>query len=113
MKLDRNITGTGRGKYALLKLRNLEHFKERDDGGDLAKPISDALETLERAGILDWGDTPATEFFVMRLKDKYASQALHEYALEAMDDGEDDYGQEVRELARRAGPNHPNCKVPD
>lgn len=104
MKLDRNINANGRGKYALLKLRNL-----RD--GDTT--VDAALRTLEEAGILDWGNTVDTEFMLIRLKDKYADDALYRYALSARMDGEDDYAREIEEMAGRAGPNHPNCKKPD
>ena len=104
MKLDRNINADGLGKYALLKLRNLRR-------GDPA--VDAALRTLDEAGILDWGNTVDSEFFVIRLKDKYADDALFRYALSARHDGEDDYGREIEEMAERAGPNHPNCKKPD
>ena len=104
MKLDRNLNPDGRGKYALLKLRNL-----RD--GDTA--VDAALRTLDEAGILDWGNTRESEFFVIRLKDQYADDALFRYALSARMDGEGDYAREVEEMAMRAGVNHPNCKKPD
>lgn len=103
MKLDRNLNPNGRGKYALLKLRNL-----RD--GDTA--VDAALRTLDEAGILDWGNTIDSEFMVIRLKDKYAADALARYAAVAsVDDPE--YASEIAEMAHRSGPNHPNCKKPD
>ena len=56
MKLDRNINASGRGKYALLKLRKLDDFDPFHKNGTGAK-VTAALKTLERAGILDWGGT--------------------------------------------------------
>lgn len=83
MKLDRNINADGMGKYALLKLRNLRR-------GDPA--VDAALRTLDEAGILDWGNTVDSEFFVIRLKDVNAANALFAYG---------------------SGPHHPHCKQPD
>lgn len=114
MKLDRNMTETGLGKYALLKLRKLKDFTDPDDPfQEVAKPIADAIQTLEKAGILDWGNSPETEFFVIRLKDKYGRCALHAYAEEAWRDGDTEFAAEVGELANRSGLHHPLCKKPD
>jgi hypothetical protein len=114
MKLDRNINDNKRGKYALLKLRRLDEFTGPDDPFQHVAPkIADAIKTLEGAGILDWGRAGTEgEFFVLRLKDRYAAEALEGYANEA---GKDDpeYADEVRELADRAGPKSPWCKTPD
>jgi hypothetical protein len=105
MKLDRNFKSNGIGKYALLKLRNMSDKTPNLD-------VDAALRTLDEHGILDWGNTPETEFFVIRLKDKYAASGLHGYANAAyIDDPE--YGEEVDKLARGSGPAHPNCKKPD
>lgn len=113
MRLDRNINRNGRGKYALLKLRKLDQFAHPDDPfQEVAKPIADAIETLEKAGILDWGNTPETEFFVIRLKDKYAPNALTRYALDSHQD-DPQYCREIMKLAKRAGENSPHCKRPD
>ena len=70
MRLDRNMNADGRGKYALLKLRQLEEFRGAD--GSFSMDITDAISLLVKYGILDWGDKPETEFFVIHLKDKYA-----------------------------------------
>lgn len=104
MKLDRNINPDGRGKYALVKVRSI-----RD--GDTA--VDAALRILDDAGILDWGTTPETEFFVIRLKDEYAPNALFAYGIAATVHGDPEYGQEIEEMSRRSGVNHPNCKKPD
>lgn len=112
MKLDRNINPNGMGKYAVLKLRMLEAFREQAPFGDIAAPIAKALETLEAAGILDWGNTPDTDFMLIRLKDRYAQAALRAYALAAhLDDPE--YAKEIGDMAERSGPSHPFCKRPD
>ena len=113
MKLDRNINGTGHGKYALLKLRCLADLDARKDQMPTTiEEVNNALNLLARLGILDWGDTPETEFFVMRLKDQYAISGLYSYGLAALKD-DPEYGSEVIDLAKRAGPYHPNCKKPD
>lgn len=114
MKLDRNINGNGRGKYALLKLRMLDDYTEQSAFGQLAKPIADAIKTLEEAGILDWG-VPETEaeFFVVRLRDRYAHTALFNYAQHAERDGQKEYAADIYGLARRAGRLSQFCKTPD
>lgn len=115
MKLDRNINGNGRGKYALLKLRKLDEFTPPDDPfQQVASPIADAIKTLEDAGILDWGITGTeAEFMLIRLRDKYAPGALYEYALAAERDGETEFAAEVRAMAHRSGLMSPWCKKPD
>lgn len=88
MKLDRNSTDPKRGKYALIKLR-------------VAKPVP-----LDQHGIhhsveteaIDYGSTPETDFFVIRLKDKYAAPALAAYAWAALRD-DPEYAKEVLDLA--------------
>lgn len=119
MKLDRNIEGNGgRGKYALLKLRNLEGWPDyfgtpRKDGA-IPAGLYNAIKTLENAEILDWGTSDSeSEFFVIRLKDKYSASALFGYADAADRDGEHEFAAEIREMAFRAGPAHPDCKKPD
>jgi hypothetical protein len=113
MKLDRNINPDGHGKYALLLLRNLENFREPGTfGGGLPPSIAAAIKTLEQAGVIDWGNTPEREFFVIRLKDKYAAPALSVYAHEAFND-DPEYSAEIAVMALRAGRNSPFCKRPD
>lgn len=113
MKLDRNSNSGGRGKYALLKLRKFDEFTEQGAFGKVAKPIADAINVLEKAGILDWGiEGSESEFFVMRLKDKYAGRALYQYAINAYPDNYE-YAAEVMALSKRAGTNSPFCKKPD
>lgn len=85
MKLDRNTSKDGKGKYSI---------------------------TNNRTGKVEHGDTPEAEFFVIKLKDKYAQDALVAYANAAAQD-DTEYANEVMELALRSGPAHPLCKMPD
>lgn len=117
MKLDRNLNDSGRGKYGLIKNRELRLcLLKAANGGDAvveeAAEIVKAVALLERVGIIDWGTTPETEFFVMRLKDSAASAGLRSYASVARN-FDPEYANEVTDLANRAGPYHPNCKRPD
>lgn len=103
MKLDRNAPD-GRGKYAVVYLRDLNGA-----GSDPRQ----ALETLREGGFVTMGKTGARdEFFVVMLKDKNAHAALMAYAAEAEAD-DPEYAAEVRQMAHRAGPYHPDCKRPD
>jgi hypothetical protein len=113
MKLDRNINGDGRGKYGLILNRELARAKDIHSPQGLTE-IEYAINILEHAGIIEWGG-PHTEneFFVIKLKDKYAGGALHTYASYAVRDGEIEYGQDVMELAKRSGEFHSSCKKPD
>lgn len=114
MKLDRTINPNKRGKYALLKLRKLDLFTEQGAFGEVAAPIADAIRVLEIAGILDWGiEGSESEFFVLRLKDVYAANALSAYATTAHLDGETEFASDIQALAFRAGPQSPFCKKPD
>lgn len=85
MKLDRNTSPDGLGKYSLV---------------------------INRTGAVDKGDTPESEFFVLKLKDKYAAAALDAYAKAAAADGETEFAQDVAVLADKAR-NHPSSKKPD
>ena len=108
MKLDRNSTLNGLGKYALLNLRRLRQDGQRvywqagGTNGILAVPNQ----------YVEFGDSLHNEFFAIKLKDKYAQAALTAYATAAAEDDEE-YAQEIRALAARSGPNHPLCKKPD
>ena len=86
MKLDRNENINGKGKYALLNLRTNK---------------------------IEWGyvDEP-DEFFVIKLRDKYAKDALEAYAAAIIHD-DPEFAEQVIELAMRAGPDSPYCKEPD
>jgi hypothetical protein len=108
MKLDRNSNSDGRGKYAFFNLRTNQ---------------------------VEWGDTPE-EFFVIKLKDEFAFEALSAYAdavkrkaayyrikariAEAPKADDylaeavkwDEYESKIRSLATQAY-NHPLKKLPD
>lgn len=114
MKLDRNIEGNeGRGKYALLLLRRLGLYRGRGTFDGLNPKIAAALKTLEDAGVVDWGYSDSeSEFFLIRLKDKYAKPALHAYA-DAAREHDPQWAAEVDLLASRAGTASPFCKQPD
>lgn len=115
MKLDRNINGDGKGKYALVRLRGTEKESE----------AYDCLSTLDALGHLDWGIVGAKdEFFVVKLRDKYAPGALKGYADAVMRDSgaEPDslrardkaqWAIQIQEMGSRAGDLSPFCKEPD
>lgn len=100
MKLDRNTNPDGRGKYALIKLRDnpIAGF-----GGNVGG-VPNCVAVKESA--IDYGNTPETEFFVIRLADKFAANALHAYAISCkVEDPE--FSQEVLDLANRAAAYEP------
>lgn len=107
MKLDRNAEPTGVGKYALVNMRRYRALPP-----DKAQEAHDLLGRLDALGIIDTGARGATdEFFVVKLKDRYAEPALTAYAnAAAADDAE--WATEVSALAARAA-NHPDKKYPD
>jgi hypothetical protein len=99
MKLDRN---NGRGKYAVVRLRGMQA------GSDAHA----RLRELTAGGFVEFGNPgDDDEFFVLKLKDRYAAQALFAYAAAARAD-DPEYADDVVELARRAA-RHPNSKKPD
>lgn len=101
----------GRNKYALIKNRKLDEIAA-ENGNELPANIAHAMALLLEEGVLDVGDRPETEFFVMRLKDRYAGPALLTYANHAAAN-DIEYAGEVNKLSKRAGMAHPNCKNPD
>lgn len=114
MKLDRHINVDKRGKYALLKLRCLDDWLQSGAFAEVPQTVRDAIKTLEDVGMIDYGTSGTeSEFFVVRLKDRYAQNALMAYATTAYLDGEKEFASDVQELAYRAGPASPFCKKPD
>ncbi len=98
MKLDRNQNG--RGKYAVVKLRQLDAH------------TANSLDALSAGGFVQFskpGD--ADEFFVIKLKDQYAAAALRAYAEAARPD-DPEYAADVMALADRAAA-HPQRRKPD
>lgn len=105
MKLDKNTNYAQQGKYALVKLRELA------DADKWTKEIFEAVELLSENGIIDYGDNPFTEFFVIRLKDKFAGPALTAYGLSAIND-DPEWSLEILRLAEKAA-NHAQKRMPD
>jgi predicted transcriptional regulator len=127
MKLERNINGTGRGKYGLIKTRRLaeiddaaEHQRRNVTGiTDMRNQerVRYAISILEDAGVIEWGE-PGTEgeFFVIKLRDLHARAALTAYCDDIAKDSphhDVEYQKDVRQLSFRAGPDSPFCKKPD
>lgn len=108
MRLDRNERGTG--KYALLKIRKLDELYKSENVD--VKKIIRAIELLKSVGVLDYGETQQTEFFVIRLKDQFAFHALNAYAQEAIK-VDFEYGSDVLRLADNSGLFHPFSRMPD
>lgn len=106
MKLDRNITTPRRGKYALIKLR-----QSIITPALVESALAVAGSVSVRSDAIDFGNTAESDFFVIRLKDKYAESALRAYAAAASFD-DPEYANEIRDLADIAK-NHPNKKRPD
>jgi len=104
MKLDRNVKPSGNGKYALIKMR-----------GELLREELDCIQTLVKYGRIDYGKRgEKDEFFVIKLRDRCARSALEAYADSVMVQLHDnEYAEEIREMARRSGPWSPFCKDPD
>ena len=69
MKLDRNTNPTGKGKYAIIKMREIP--------GDPRTPEDLAEAIKVNPQCVDFGEEGTdSEFFVIRLKDLYAEHAL-------------------------------------
>jgi len=106
MKLDRNINPDGKGKYALVLMRNVT-----ETGVNPASNSTVIIPKDWQQPVIDFGNTEDTDFFVIRLKDKFAEPALRAYAKAAMAD-DPEYAIEVMELAAKAA-LHPNKRIPD
>jgi hypothetical protein len=115
MKLDRNINGDGKGKYALVRLRDI-------DAGSEAAAL---LQRLHALGHLDWGCVnDPDEFFVVKLRDRFAPGAIKGYADAVMDASQKEtdpakskdlaqWAIQVIGMNQRAGDLSPYCKEPD
>lgn len=104
MLMDRNTNTGGKGKYALILLRSLP--------GDPRTPEELAAAILANPEAVDFGIRGSdSEFFVIRLKDKYAPKALEAYA-DAAEEDDQDWSLQVRGMAGRAA-RHPGRKRPD
>ena len=113
MLLDRNHPDNeGHGKYALILVRKLDDCRS-GTFGELPKDMEAALKLLTDEGIIDLG-MPLTEseFFVIRLKDRFAQEALAAYAQAAFEI-DPEWSEEVHVLSGRSGLANPWCKDPD
>lgn len=108
MKLDRNINPSGKGKYALVNLRKIP--------SDPRTPQELAMAILDNPECVEFGTVGSPdEFWVIKIKDRYAGGALRGYAesIELDTEGDAEYYSEVYALAKRSGLDHPLCKRPD
>ena len=102
MKMDRNENLDGKGKYALVRLR-----------GRQSPVVKASLTNLDVNHRLDWGrPNEKDEFFVIKLRDRYARDALLAYA-EAAQEDDPEWATEVAVLASRSGFLSAHCKRPD
>lgn len=105
MRLDRNINDDGKGKYALILMREIP--------GNPTTPEELAQAIVENPQCIDFGSRGSdSEYFLIRLKDKYAPAALNAYAEAAKDDDNEEWGFQVQGMAHRAE-KHPGKKTPD
>lgn len=110
MKMDRNVNDDGMGKYAVVNLRK---FNAMTEGSEQRREVRIALEALQSAGVLELGCVgEPDEFFLIKLKDRFAAPALLAYA-EAIDGDDSEFAGEVRDMAMRSGTHNPHCKMPD
>lgn len=108
MKLKRNETADGLGKYAVIKLDRVASLPEPQK-----MTVEIMLDFFEKLGVLTYGSAGAAdEFFVLMIKDDFARPALCAYA-DAAGSHDAEYAEDVFELARRAGCNSPFRKIPD
>jgi len=105
MQLDRNLNPTGKGKYAVINLRKLP--------GDPRTAAELVAAILANPECVEFGAVgQPDEFWLLKLKDKYAKPALEAYAA-AVGYEDPEYADAVWELSRRAGKSSPFCKNPD
>ena len=86
MRLMRNATESGQGKYSLIDNRTGARVESVPGSAD--------------------------EFFVLKLKDLHSEPALRAYA-NSVRAHDPEFAADLDALAARAGKNHPNCKQPD
>lgn len=105
MKLDNETNPYGNGKYVLINLRKIDSNPKTPE--ELAEAI------LKYPKSIEWGYAGSEdEFFLIKLKDKYAPKALHAYAQEAFTDDQE-YATSVEIMAGRSGEKNKFCKKPD
>jgi hypothetical protein len=108
MKLMRNVTPDGQCKYAAVRMDKLAGLERPEQF--LARG---ALAQLAALGLLENpkpGDPE--EFFLIKLKDRHSQTTLAAYA-NSVFNVDEEFAEDVFELARRAGESSPWCKEPD
>lgn len=105
MLLDRNVNPDGLGKYALINLRVLAPVANNKEA--IIAELAKKPEALQLGAIGE-----EDEFFPIKLKDKYAAQALQAYA-DACRADDPEFAAQVDELVKRSGPYNRLCKIPD
>ena len=115
MDMDRNINDDGCGKYAVINLRRLNELCGHPSTFQRWTPeVEQALKTLEGVGALEWGRVgEQDEFFLVKLKDRHSTPALHAYADSHAASGDLEFARAVRDMAHRSGTASPFCKEPD
>jgi hypothetical protein len=108
MRLDRNEKG--RNKYAIVPLRRLEDRSLGPKEQALAEACIQVLQSLK---LISFGDG-SSDFFVIKLRDRYAHHALRAYGNAAME-SDKQYASEVLALADEAAGllNSGQSKIPD
>ena len=84
MQLDRNTNRGGRGKYALVNMRQLIPLIDATEvpANQHNEALVNAFDLLVANGIITLGtESPGDQFFVMKYKDKFTAPALLEYAI--------------------------------
>ena len=105
MNLDRNNHPEGKSKYALINLRKVPGNPKT------AEALADAIRA--NPACVEFGEPRSKEeFFVIKLRDANAADALGAYAA-AASTHDVEYAEAVQELEERAGSNSPFCKLPD
>ena len=104
MRLDRNVNPDGTGKYVVINIRRL-NWRPRTRIGLI-------LAIFLKPSAIEWGGVgSADEFFLIKLKDIHAQDALRAYAMSASST-DPQWAAEVERLAERAGPGHSLCASP-
>lgn len=111
MKLTRNTTPDGRGKYALVRL---DKIRDLPHGSEIEERAAKALDELAAFGLLEYGEKGSEEeFFAIKLKDEHAQAALTCYLDSIMNQDvvDQEFACDLFDLAIRAR-NHPSRKSP-
>ncbi|MBQ68968.1 hypothetical protein CL689_02780 [Candidatus Saccharibacteria bacterium] len=105
MKSERNVIKNVNNKYAVINLRKVDGNPQTPQ--ELLEAISKNPESVE-FGL----ESSQDEFWLIKLRDKYAAVALQAYADAARAD-DPEYADMVDQKVKRAGPNSAFCKAPD